>query len=87
VSDDIETRYRGGSAVGRDERGEDVDERRLAGAVRAEQADDLAGPNLEVDAVEHRVLSERLGDPGDVDHGGPFSVVTVYGTYCVCHRH
>ena len=34
------------------EAGEHVDERRLAGAVRADQPEDLALPQLEVDAVE-----------------------------------
>jgi hypothetical protein len=40
-----------------------ADQRRLAGAVRADQRDALAEPDLEVDAVEHAVLAlEGLAD-------------------------
>jgi hypothetical protein len=47
--------------------------RRLAGAVRAEQADELAGLHVEIDAahgLDHRILRlERAGEPASLDHG------------------
>jgi hypothetical protein len=46
--------------VGRDERGEDPDRRRLARAVRAEEADDLARRHLQVDAVDGHRVAEAL---------------------------
>ena len=42
---------------------DDVDQRRLARAVRAEQADDLAVVHVEVDAVERTHAAERLAQP------------------------
>ncbi len=48
---------------------DDLDRRRLAGAVRPEQGDDLAGPHDEVDAVENRAPAIRLAKPFDLDHG------------------
>ena len=51
-------------AGGGEQRGEDFDERGLAGAVRAEQAEQFAGPHFEVHAVEGGELgglSGRLG--------------------------
>ena len=52
------------------QRGEDLDQRRLAGAVGAEQPEELAGGDLEVDAVE-RDDRLRLGrvDAPDAGHG------------------
>src|SRR6185312_4503758 len=43
------------------------DRRRLAGAVRPEQAEDLAGPDLEVDAVDGRRALVALDQPGRLD--------------------
>ena len=40
------------AAVGRAQPGDDGDQRRLAGPVRSEQADDFAGGRLEVDAAQ-----------------------------------
>jgi hypothetical protein len=40
------------SAGGADEAARDLDERRLAGAVRSEQSDELALANLEIDPCE-----------------------------------
>ena len=45
------------AAVGGDQRRQDMDRRRLAGAVRAEQGEDRPGPDLEVDAVEDELLA------------------------------
>ena len=58
---------RGGAAVegdlagrGREGAGDDVDQRRLAGAVLADEADDLARRDAEVDAVQHGHVAEAL---------------------------
>ncbi len=52
-------------AAGRSvEAAEQVHERRLAGAVRADQADDLALLQLERDAAERFDTGERAGDGG-----------------------
>src|SRR5690606_21828917 len=48
--------------VGPIEAGEDVHHRRLAGAVLAEQAEHLAGADLQVDAGIGDVFTETLGD-------------------------
>jgi hypothetical protein len=46
------------------EAAEDVDERRLAGSVRADQTDDLALPELERDVAERLNARERARDSG-----------------------
>ena len=46
---------------------EDLDRRRLAGAVRAEQAEDLALPDLEADAAQGLLLAVRLAQVADGD--------------------
>ena len=60
-------------AVGVEQRGEHPQRRRLAGAVGAEQADDLAGGDVEVDArdgVDRSGLGgERSGEAASGDHG------------------
>jgi hypothetical protein len=43
---------------------DDVDERRLPGAVRPDQADDLAASELEIDACERLNTLEGAGDAG-----------------------
>ncbi len=48
--------------------GEDADERRLAGAVLAEQHEHLAGAGVEVDAVEDLDAAERLADLAQAQH-------------------
>ena len=48
------------AAVGLDHAGDRLQQRRLAGAVRAEQRDDLALVDLEVDAEQH--LHAAVGD-------------------------
>jgi len=47
--------------------GDDLDQRRLAGAVVAEQTDDLPGPQREVDVVEHLDAAERLPDAAQLE--------------------
>src|SRR6185436_19157490 len=49
---DVEARHRRAAGTGRQQRGEHVDGGRLAGAVGAEEAVDLPGRHLEVDAVD-----------------------------------
>ena len=58
-----------GALVGLVEAGEHLDQRRLAGAVLAEQAVHLAGPDVEVDAVERPDAGELLDDPGHLQQG------------------
>src|SRR5262249_61064800 len=54
-----------------DERAADaIDERRLAGAVRADQPDPLAGGNLERDAVERDEAAEPLAQVLDCEQRG-----------------
>ena len=55
----------------RQQRRQHADERRLAGAVRAEQAEDLALFDGEADAVDGGEVAEPLDDLPDVDgiHG------------------
>ena len=71
VVDDVVSGDAGGAAVGREQRGEDPDGRRLAGAVRAEQREHLAGLDGEVEPVEDARRAERLRKALRLD--------------CVCH--
>ena len=50
--------------------GDDLDQRRFAGAVLAEQRMDLARAHVEVDVLERSDAGERLGDAGHGDDGG-----------------
>src|SRR6202011_3579681 len=49
---------------------EAADQRRLAGAVWAEQTIDLATPDAQADAIECRLLAESLEDTVNVDRNG-----------------
>ncbi len=55
---------------GPDEVEENADGRRLAGAVRAQEAEDLAGVDGEVDAAKRAHASVVLEDGAQVDGGG-----------------
>ena len=57
-------------AVGAVVAGEDLEQRRLAGAVLAEQPVDRARLELEVDAVERDGAREPLRDRGHAEDGG-----------------
>jgi len=81
LTNDVEAEHLGGTARRDEERGEHLRERRLARAVRPEQAEDLPGIDVEVDPPErfgpHELVEEEafpaLEDPPDVagvDHGG-----------------
>ena len=50
------------AAVGVDQAGDHVEHRGLAGAVRAEQADRLAAPHVERDALHHHAAAEAFLD-------------------------
>ncbi len=56
--------------AGRPDAGQDLDERRLAGAVVADQRVDLAGLEPEVDAAEGRHAGELLAEPLGFEHVG-----------------
>ena len=66
---------RDGAAIGRFGAGHDLDQRRLAGAVLANQRVDFARANIERDAIERAGAGERLGDglsrEQDGVHGRP----------------
>ena len=55
------------AAIGARESGEDRDQRRLAGAVGAEQAEELARLHGEVDAGERIDVAEATCEPVDLD--------------------
>ena len=46
--------------------GQDLHQRRLAGAIGAEQGDDLAGVEMKADIAEHGHAAERLADTGHI---------------------
>ena len=46
-----------------------TDQRRLAGSVRADEAVNLAGSDINVDVRERRLASELLAEPSDLDPG------------------
>ena len=51
--------------------GEAAQQRGLAGAVRADDGDDLAGVHREVDAVQHLDAAVARAQALDVKHGQP----------------
>ena len=57
------------AGIGADEAGDGVDEGRLAGAVGADQAEDLAGSDVEVDAVEGDDATEADGEVAHLEGG------------------
>ncbi len=48
--------------------GDHLEQRRLAGAVRADNADDAAGRQLDRQVVDQRAALEALGDAFHLDH-------------------
>ncbi len=72
---DVEAAHAGGAGGGSRERAEHVDRRALAGAVGAEETEDLAAGDAERNAADGLDLSVRLGEPGGLD-GGWEEVVT-----------
>src|SRR6516225_4987672 len=66
------------AGIGGDQAGDDLDERGLAAAAAAEEADELIPRNAERHAVEHAYarlararIAERLGQSGNFEHRGP----------------
>ena len=60
------------------EAGEHLDQRRLAGAIVAQQADDLAGQDRQRDVVERVDAGEALGDVAQFDKGVVRSIGNSY---------
>ena len=54
-----------------DDAGHEAEERRLAGAVGADEGEELPSRDVEVDAAERGVRSEALHEAAGFDHGGP----------------
>ena len=68
---DVEPRDASGAAVGTGERRQDLDGRRLARAVRPEQAEDRAGLHAERQPVERLDVAVSLGEACRLDHQEP----------------
>src|SRR5262249_18638541 len=69
VGGDVDAVDGGGPAVGGEAARDDPQRRRLAGAVGAEEADDLAALDGEADAVEGDRRAVAFDEGGDLDHG------------------
>ena len=57
------------AGIGAVDAGEHLDQRRLAGAVLAEQRMHLAGAHVEIDRIERQRAGEALGEAGDLEQG------------------
>ena len=55
------------AAVGLEQCGQDLDNSGLAGTVGAEQGEDGARGDAQIDAPEYRVVAVGLGEPGNLD--------------------
>ena len=62
--------------------GDALDQRRLAGAVGAEQAVDLAGPDVEVDALQRLDAGVLLDEVRDLEDRGALAHPTTIGRRC-----
>src|SRR5690606_34900206 len=83
----VEPAHEDRARVGGDQRGEDVDGGGLPGSVGAEQGEDLAALDDEIEVLDHRLRAERLAqvlrlEGGCRGHGGPFRRA-VYEGNCV----
>src|SRR5437667_431573 len=78
LAHDVVSRNARGAAGGRKEGREQVNRRRLTGAVRPEQAEELSIPDLEVEPIESADRAEVLAEAAGVDRGGghPFAART-----------
>src|SRR5581483_5642998 len=70
----------------REQRNEHPDQRRLAGAVRAEQAEDLAVLDDEADPLHRRELAEPLDDRADVDRSHYDTGISTYAVMPTARR-
>ncbi|KAG1078100.1 hypothetical protein G6F40_016860 [Rhizopus arrhizus] len=57
------------AAAGRQQAGDQVEHRGLAGAVGADQAEDRAFGHGQADVMQHMQAAEALGDGGKLKHG------------------
>jgi len=55
------------AAVGADQRGQDLNRGGLAGSVGAEQREDRSLSNVQIDAIKHNLVAERLAQPSGRD--------------------
>ena len=55
------------AGIGRDRAGDEVEERRLAGAVRADDPERLALLHVEVERVRHDERAVALGEAGEAE--------------------
>ena len=69
LADDVEARDVGGAFIGSQQGGQDSDSGRLAGAVRAQQAEDAPCLGAEVHAAEGFDLAVSLAQAGGLDGG------------------
>jgi hypothetical protein len=88
VAHDVDAQHLGAARIGRAQALEDLDRRRLAGAVGAEQAEDLAAVDAEGDAVYGVQLSVGLaqlvdGDDRAVGRGGGTAPILPCAAACV----
>ena len=81
VRGDVEAVHGGGARVGLQQRRQDPHQRGLAGAVRAEQREDAARLDVEVDAAQHVQVLERLLDALDPDRGFEGLVVVIFCSF------
>ena len=65
--------------------GDDLHQRRLAGAVVAHQADHLAGRDLQVDAMQRADRAEFLADPRQLQNRLPAAAVTMAVSHSFMH--
>src|SRR5262249_41880646 len=77
VVDHVKSHDPGGTARGEDQAGEDIDQRRLAGAIRAEAAEEFARVDLQTYFVERRERAIALGGALYLNGGNQ-------GTYLTC---
>src|SRR5262249_24840345 len=75
--DHVKSHDPGGTARGEDQAGEDIDQRRLAGAIRAEEAEEFALLDLQTYFVERRERAIALGGALYLNGGNQ-------GTYLTC---
>jgi hypothetical protein len=66
---DVAAEYLRGAAGGTREAGQNVQSRRLAGAIRAEEPEDRALLNDQVNGVKSMLLAIDLGQPSSPDRG------------------
>jgi hypothetical protein len=71
LGDDVAAEHAGPAGRRAQQRGQDPHERRLARAVGAEQAEDGAGLDREIEAVEGDDVSEVVAHALGEDGGGP----------------